>query len=191
VRHSNFTAIYDANILYPSHLRAFVMWLGLTGKFRPRWSADIHDEWQRSLLAARPDISPEQVKRTADLMDKAIPDACVEWYRDLIPGLTLPDPDDRHVLAAAIRCGASVIVTLNQRDFPTEILAPYGIEAQHPDEFVDNLFDLDAAAVVKAAQKARAQLLNPPMSVDDFLALLRKHGLVQTTKALAGYRTIL
>lgn len=69
-------------------------------------------------------------------MDLAIPDGFVDRYEALIAGLALPDPDDRQVLAAAIHCGVSVIVTFNQRDFPTDVLVSYGVESQHPDEFV-------------------------------------------------------
>lgn len=124
-------------------------------------------------------------------MDLAIPDCLVSDYEALIAGLRLPDPDDRHVLAAAIRCGASVIVTFNEKDFPQTALAPFGIEAQHPDLFIDNLFDLDAAAVVSAAQKQRAQLKSPPLDVDHHLDALLRQGLVQTVKALSTYRAIL
>ena len=191
MRHSPFTAIFDACVLYPAPLRDFLMWLGLSGKFRARWSRDIHEEWKRNLLLNRPDLARSQVDRTSNLMDSAIPGGLVEGYEDLIAGLTLPDPDDRHVLAAAIRCGASVIVTFNQRDFPTDVLASYGVESQHPDEFVENLFDLDAAAVVAAAQRQRAQLKNPPIDVDHYLEILFRQGLVQTTKVLATYRSIL
>lgn len=115
----------------------------------------------------------------------------MEGFDSLIPGLALPDPDDRHVLAAAIRCGANVIVTFNERDFPAELLAPYGIESQHPDEFVDNLLDLDAAAVVSAEQRQRAQLKTPPIDVDSYLGIMLRQGLVQTIKTLAAYRSIL
>lgn len=191
MRHSPFTAIFDACVLYPAPLRDFLMWLGLSGRFRARWSHDIHEEWKRNLLLNRPDLTQTQVDRTSDLMDRAIPDSLVDGYEALVAGLTLPDPDDRHVLAAAIRCGASVIVTFNQRDFPADVLASYGVESQHPDEFVENLFDLDAAAVVAAAQRQRAQLKNPPIDVDRYLEILRKQGLVQSTKALANYRAIL
>ncbi|WP_118179100.1 PIN domain-containing protein [Paraburkholderia phosphatilytica] len=191
MRHSPFTAIFDACVLYPAPLRDFLMWLGLSGRFRARWSRDIHEEWKRNLLLNRPDLTRAQVDRTSDLMDRAIPDGLVDGYEDLTAGLTLPDPDDRHVLAAAIRCGASVIVTFNQRDFPADILAFYGVESQHPDEFVENLFDLDAAAVVAAAQRQRAQLKNPPIDVDRYLEILFRQGLVQTIKALATYRSIL
>ena len=191
MRHSPFTAIFDACVLYPAPLRDFLMWLGLSGRFRARWSRDIHEEWKRNLLLNRPDLTRAQVDRTSGLMDRAISDGLVDGYEALVAALTLPDPDDRHVLAAAIRCGASVIVTFNQRDFPADVLASYGVESQHPDEFVENLFDLDAAAVVAAAQRQRAQLKNPSIDVDRCLEILFRQGLVQTTKALATYRAIL
>lgn len=191
MRHSPFTAIFDACVLYPAPLRDFLMWLGLSGRFRARWSRDIHEEWKRNLLLNRLDLTRSQVDRTSDLMDRAIPDGLVDGYEELVVALTLPDPDDCHVLAAAIRCGASVIVTFNQKDFPANVLASYGVESQHPDEFIENLFDLDAAAVVAAAQRQRSQLKNPPIDVDRYLEILFRQGLVQTTKALATYRAIL
>ncbi len=167
------------------------MWLALSGRFRARWTQEIHCEWKRNLLKNCPDLTMEQLDRTSGLMDQAIPDACVHDYEDLITGLTLPDCDDRHVLAAAIRCGASVIVTFNQKDFPCKTLEPFGIEAQHPDEFVDNLFGLDPAAVVAAAQKQRRQLKMPAMDVETFLDLLQRQGLVKSVQALSGYHVIL
>lgn len=191
MRHSPFTAVYDACVLYPAPLRDFLMWLALSRRFRARWSLEIHNEWKRNLLKNRPDLTTEQLDRTSDLMDQAVPDACVSGYEKLIEGLTLPDIDDRHVLAAAIRCNASVIVTFNQKDFPDETLGPFGIEAQHPDEFVDNLFDLDPAAVVAAAQRQRKQLKMPPMDVGTYLDLLLRQGLIQSSKALTHYRAIL
>jgi predicted nucleic acid-binding protein len=191
MRHSTFTAVYDACMLYPAPLRDLLLWLGMSGRFRARWSAQIHDEWKRNLLKNRPDLKVEMLDRTSNLMDTAIPDSLVTGHEPLVPGLQLPDPDDRHVLAAAIRCGASVIVTFNERDFPANVLGQYGVETQHPDVFIENLFDLDPAAVVTAAQRQRAQLLRPPMTVDEFLQTLLRQGLVQTCKALEGYRSVL
>jgi predicted nucleic acid-binding protein len=188
VRHSPFTAVYDACVLYPAPLRDFLMWLALSGRFRARWSATIHAEWTRNVLANRPDLSPEQLDRTVSLMNSAVPDALVTGYEPLIGGLTLPDRNDRHVLAAAIRCNASVIITFNEKDFPSESLAPFGIESQHPDEFVSYLIDLDAAAVVAAAQRQRAMLKRPPMSVESYLETLQRQGMVQTAKALSDFR---
>ncbi|VVQ07127.1 hypothetical protein PS918_04809 [Pseudomonas fluorescens] len=167
------------------------MWLALSGRFRARWSSQIHDEWKRNLLKNRPDLTAQQLDRTCELMDLAIPDACVSGYENLIEGLILPDLNDRHVLAAAIRCNASVIVTFNQKDFPSTALAPFGVEAQHPDEFVDNLFALDASAVVCAAQRQRKQLKSPALDVGTYLDLLLRQGLVQTVKALNDYRQML
>src|SRR5690606_15156002 len=124
MRHSPFTAIFDACVLYPAHLRDFLMWLGLSGRFRARWSHDIHhEEWEHHLLLNRPDLTGAQLDRTSDLMDRAISDGLVDGDEELVAGLILPDPEDRHVLAVAIRCGASVIVTFNQRDFPADVLA--------------------------------------------------------------------
>ncbi len=191
MRHSPFTAVYDACVLYPAPLRDFLMWLGLSGRFRARWSEQIHEEWKRNLLLNRTDLTRAQLDRTSALMDLAIPDGLVTDHEVLIAGLTLPDPDDRHVLAAAIRCNASVIVTFNDRDFPPAALSPFGIEAQHPDMFIENLFDLDPAAVVAAAQRQRAQLKNPPMNVDRYIDVLLRQGLVQTAKPLTIYQATL
>lgn len=167
------------------------MWLALSGLYRARWTPEIHHEWKRNLLKNRSDLTVEQLDRTSQLMDLAIPDACIDGYEDLVFGLTLPDENDRHVLAAAIRCGADVIVTFNLKDFPARYLAPYGIEAQHPDEFVENLFHLDSAAVVAAAQSQRRQLKTPTVEVDKYLGLLQRQGLVESVKALSIYRAIL
>lgn len=191
MRNSPFTAIYDACVLYPAPLRDFLMWLGLSGRFRARWSAQIHDEWKRNVLKNRPDLTIDQLDRTSGLMDLAIPDALVSGFEPLVGGLTLPDPNDRHVLAAAIRCHASVIVTFNEKDFPAEVLATFGLEAQHPDVFIENLFDLDPAAVVAAAQRQRQQLRNPPLDVDRYLDVMLRQGLLQTVKGLAGFRSVL
>ena len=191
MRISSFTVVYDACVLYPAPLRDFLMWLALSGCFRARWSEQIHAEWKRNLLRNRPDLTAAHLDRTSTLMNDAVPDSVVCGYEKLIPGLVLPDPDDRHVLAAAIRCGASVIVTFNQKDFPDEALHEFRIEAQHPDEFIDYLFDLDQAAVVDAARRQRAQLVNPKLDVDRFLDVLLKQGLVHTVKELTAYRTVL
>ena len=102
----------------------------------------------------------------------------------LIPALNLPDPDDRHVLAAAVRCGAQVIVTANLADFPAASLAPYDIEAQHPDEFVLHLVDLAAGAVVATVQEQAAALKRPPRSPEELLDILEAQGLVQSAAAL-------
>jgi hypothetical protein len=108
----------------------------------------------------------------------------VAKYESLIDGLTLPDPEDRHVLAAAIRAGAQVIVTWNLKDFPAEALGPYGIVAVDPDEFVVNLLDLAPAAIVSAVTEQAAALRNPPMSVGKLIEILLQQGLARTVARL-------
>ena len=115
---SHFTVIYDACMLYPAPLRSLLMYLALTDLFRARWTNDIHEEWMRSVRKGYPDITQPQAERVRDLMNAHVRDCLVTGYEFLIPRLTLPDPDDRHVLAAAIRAGADLIVTANLSDFP-------------------------------------------------------------------------
>lgn len=182
-----FIVFYDANVLYPAELRNFLMNLALIGAFRAKWSADVHEEWISSLLENRPDLTREKLERTRQLMDKAAPDALVTGYEHLISGLILPDERDRHVLAAAIRCGASLIVTCNLTDFPQESLKEFGIEAQHPDEFILNLLDLAPGLVIEAAENHRQSLKNPPKTVDEYLFMLESQGLTQTTSLLREY----
>jgi PIN domain len=160
------------------------MHLALAGIFSAHWSAEVHEEWMRSLLKNRPDLTREKLERTRYLMDKALPDALVEGYEHLIDSIELPDPKDRHVLAAAIHCGASVIVTLNLGDFPSHILCEFGIEAQHPDAFVLALFDAFPALVLEAAGNHRASLKNPPKTQNEYLADLEQQGLGKTVTAL-------
>lgn len=140
MRHSPLTAIFNACILYLAPLCDFLIWLGLSGQFRARWSRNIHKEWKLNLLLNRPILTRAQMN----------------GYEKLVAGLTLTDINDRHVLAAAIRYDVSVIVTFNQRNFPTNVLTSYGVESQHSDEFIKNIFDLDPTSVVAAAQRQRA-----------------------------------
>jgi predicted nucleic acid-binding protein len=160
------------------------MHLALTGLFRATWSAGVHEEWICALLRNRPDLSREKLERTRMLMDKHAEDALVTGYEDLIPSLHLPDPDDRHVLAAAIRGRADVIVTANVRDFPVQVLVPFGIEAQHPDEFVLHLLDLAPGVVAAAARNHRESLKNPPKTIDEYLNILEVQGLTRTVSVL-------
>lgn len=155
--------------------------------FRAKWSDAVQDEWMRKLLENRPDLTRERLERTRDLMNRAIPDANVASYEDLIEGLRLPDPDDRHVLAAAIASECDALVTFNQKDFPAEYLAKFNIEPLHPDEFVHCQFGFGTASVIIAAQRCRARLKSPPVSAEAYIAALEAQGLPKTANELCNY----
>jgi hypothetical protein len=164
-----FTALYDANVLHPPGVRDLLVRLGQTGLFRAKWSEQILDEMVRSIVERRPDLAPERLARTRELMCEAVADCLVTGYEPVIDGLTLPDPDDRHVLAAAIRCSARVIVTSNLKDFPAGALEPFNIDAQGPDQFVLDLVNLAPARVAAVIQQQSAALRSPPRTVDELL----------------------
>src|SRR5260370_36428924 len=163
------------------------MHLALTGLFRAKWSALVHEEWIGALLRHRPDLSREKLDRTRMLMDLHAVDALVTGYEDLIEGLSLPDPDDRHVLAAAIRGGASIIVTADLREFPPNILWQFGIEPQHPDEFILSLLDQAPGLVARTVRDHRQLLKNPPKTIKQYLDALAAQGLKQTVSVLRRY----
>jgi predicted nucleic acid-binding protein len=179
-----FTALYDACVLYPAPLRDLLMWLALTDLFRARWTNAIHEEWMRNVLKDRPDLTRAQLERTRDLMNAHVRDCLVTGYEDLIDAVTLPDPDDRHVLAAAIRGRADVIVTFDLDDFPADAIQPYGIDAQHPDDFVTHLLDLAPTTVYRAVKRQREALKNPTKTPEELLETLERQRLVQTVARL-------
>lgn len=188
---ATFTALYDACVLYPAPLRDLLMRLALTDLFRARWTAQIHDEWMRAVLRSRPDLNREQLERTRALMDSHVRDCLVTGFEPLIEGLALPDPNDRHVLAAAIRTRAGVIVTFNLDDFPNDYLGQFGIAAQHPDEFITHLIDLSPGAVCAAVKRQRESLQNPPKSVTELLDALSRQSLPETVMRLDEFRHLL
>ncbi len=188
---AGFVALYDACVLYPAPLRDLLMHLALSGLFRARWTTRIHDEWMRNLLAKRTDLTRGQLERTRDLMDASVPDCLVTGYEGLEEQLTLPDQDDRHVLAAAILCQAGMIVTFNLKDFPAATLAPLGITAQHPDEFIEHAFGINPAAVIEAVRDHRASLVRPSKSVDELLDCYLKQELVTTVGLLRPHAAYL
>ena len=184
---NRFTVVYDACVLYPAPLRDLLMRLALTDLYRARWSDQIHEEWINAVLRNRPDLSRAQLERTRSLMNAHLRDALVDGHQSLIPALELPDPDDRHVLAAAIKCGADLIITINLDDFPEHVLASYGLGACHPDLFLVDQLNLDAERVCMAMRQHRASLRNPPKSVEQYLVTLEEQGLSKFSEAVRHY----
>ncbi|WP_328787887.1 PIN domain-containing protein [Streptomyces sp. NBC_00273] len=179
-----FVAIYDANVLYPSVLRDVLIRVGAAGLVQAKWTDAILDETFRSLEANRPDLSPERLSRTRSAMKGAIRDCMVIGYEPLIDAIELPDPDDRHVLAAAIRAKAQAIVTFNLKDFPQEALAPWDVEAIHPDAFLEAQIDLNPQIIYAVLQQISDGCKKPPLAVADLIESLERTGLVSSVAAL-------
>jgi hypothetical protein len=179
-----FVVVYDANVLYPSTLRDLLIRISQAGLVQAKWTNQILDEVFTNLHQNRPDLDPAALARTRQLMLRAVRDCLVLGYEPLIDGLKLPDLDDRHVLAAAIKARAQVIVTANLGDFPADSLAEWNIDPKHPDEFVLDQIDLDRQAVYGAVQRIADSWRNPPGTVDDVLGRLDRDGLVESVAAL-------
>lgn len=185
------TAVYDANILYPAPLRDLFIRIAQAGLVRARWTEAIHEEWTRNVLQDNLRLSAERLARTRTLMNEAVRDCLVTGYEDLIESLVLPDPDDRHVLATAIRAGAGVIVTYNLTDFPAETLSRFDIEALHPDDFLVGLLNLAPGVVCAAVKQQRESLRNPPKTAEELLDTLESQGLTQAVARLRQFIDLL
>ncbi|MFI6152209.1 PIN domain-containing protein [Kitasatospora sp. NPDC051170] len=177
-----FVVVYDACVLYPNTLRDLLIRVARAGMVQAKWSEQILDEMDRALVTKVPD----QLKRARlrELMNQAVRDCLVRGHEPLVEAVKLPDPGDRHVLAAAIKAGAQVIVTLNLRDFPESYLEEWNIEAKSPDDFVLDLIGLDDRVVYSCVQEIAAARRNPPTSFDDVLTMLERSGLIESASAL-------
>ena len=181
--------VLDACVLYPPSLRDLFMRLAAALVYQPRWTEEIHAEWMRNVLEDRPQITRAQLERTRRLMDGISDESLVTGYEAHIPALTLPDPDDRHVLAAAITAEAAVIVTFNLSDFPKTALAPLGIQAMHPDKYLTALFEDVPELFLMAVREQRAALTRPSKTAEGYLETLRANRLTQLAAKLAEYQT--
>ena len=183
---SRYTAILDANVLYPNLLRDILLSLAAEGLYHARWTARINEEWTRNLIADRPDIE-SKVGQLLELVNQAVPDCLVENYEPLIESLALPDKDDRHVLAAAIAGHADAIVTANLKDFPAKVVEQYGIEVHHPDDFLMNQLELRPFEALEVIKRVRARRLKPVCSAAQLIDMIEKSGLPQTAQHLRAH----
>ena len=183
---SKYTALLDANVLYPSLLRDILLSLAHAYLYIAKWSKDIRNEWTSALINNKPD-KKDIILAVADIMDEAIPDCLVYGYEHLVDSLVLPDKDDRHVLAAAITGHADAIITLNVKDFPEKILDSFGIEIQTPDEFVLNQIMLKDTVALVAFKAMRERWERPHYTAQTMVDLLEKRGLSQTSAYLRDY----
>ena len=188
-----YIVLYDACVLYPSALRDVLIELAMPhyGLFQAKWTERIESEWLSNLIKNRPDLDPVKLRRVAQLMRNAVPDCMVTNYEKLEAGLALPDPNDHHVLAAAIRCKAQAIITSNLKDFPAEVLQEFDVEAIHPDVFLINQFDLSNSKVLDAIKNIRTRLNRPPCTAVEYLELLAVNGLTAFSQRLSDFEHLI
>ncbi len=179
--------LLDANVLYPAPIRDVFLQLAVSDVFQAKWTTDIHREWIEALLRNEPHRDRAALQRTRDLMDRATRDCLVTGYETLVPTLDLPDPGDRHVLAAAIFGRCDAIATSNLRRFPNAAVEPFGIEVRHPDEFLCDRLDLAPGAFCEAVRKVRGRLKKPPFTVREYLDNLSRQGLAATAAKLERF----
>lgn len=164
-----FVVVLDANVLYPSVLRDTLLRAARMGSYQPRWSSKILDELTRNLVknGAADDAHANKLRST---IEAAFPDAMVSGFEFLIDAMPNQEKD-RHVAAVAVRASAQVIVTANLKDFKT---LPEGLEAQSPDAFLSDIFDLDPPAMIELLEKQAADKTKPPMTAREIIARLEK-----------------
>lgn len=180
-----FIVVYDANVLYPNTLRDLLIRIAQQPHLvQAKWTDTILDEMLRNLRKNLPDISAEKANRLRERMNAAVRDCLVEGCEPLVDALELPDPDDRHVLAAAIKAGAQIIVTKNGKDFPKGKLAPWSIKVKSPDNFVYDTLDIDSRAIWACIQQIVDSRTRHPVTIDDVIAELERDGLVTSAAAL-------
>lgn len=179
-----FTVVLDACVLYPAPIRDLLLSFAAEGLFTPKWSDLIQEEWTRNLLANRLDLSKAVLDQSINAMNSAFLDSNVSSFEDLIPSFHLPDLNDRHVLACAVRSKADLITTFNLKDFPNTELMKYDIEVQHPDEFVLNLIQLNKQIACKAFNKMVNRLKKPPKTSNQVIEILTNSGLKLSADAL-------
>lgn len=170
-----FICVLDTNVIYPIEIRDLLFWFAHYELYTPKWSHHIFDEWEK--VMKEKGVDNEEIKKRTNRANLAFPDALVSNYEPLIKTLTLPDLKDRHVMAAAIKTNANVIVTNNLKDFPEEYLATFGLSVKSADDFITDIIDLNHVKAVEAFRKLVLNRRNPDL--DEFAVLdnLRKNGL--------------
>lgn len=170
-------------MLVPTALCDTLLRLAEASFYRPLWSDRILREVEDAILFVRPDLGEARVHRRVQMMADTFADASVPGWEAVSAGLDLPDPDDRHVLAAAITGGAQAIVTFNLKDFPTEALHARGIQARHPDDFLLDQLDLLPSRVLHLLTQQAADLQHPPTDLAGVLTAIQRCGVPNFAEA--------
>jgi predicted nucleic acid-binding protein len=177
-----FTVVLDTNVIYPIVTRDILFWFAHYDLYTPKWSVHIFDEWRKVMITKG--VPPEEIDKRVEMANKAFPDALVQNYTPLISQLVLPDEKDRHVLAAAIKTNANLIVTNNLKHFPEDYLHTFGLNAKSADDFLTDIIDLNQKQAIHAFKEMVLNKKNPKLDEFAVLEQLRKAGLKETADYL-------
>lgn len=186
-----YLAFLDANVIHPAFLRGAMLWFADERLFRPAWSNDVLAEWRRSLKRRHPDVSDDQLDSMQSVMTEQFPDAEITGYEAIAAALDLPDPNDRHILAAAVVGKCHGIITANLKDFPADKIAPFKMEVIHPDDFIVNIIDLHPGRALAACKRHRAAMTKSTPSQEEYLERFLACGLVQAHGRLSDNKELL
>lgn len=182
IHSARFTCVLDTNVIVPIEIRDLLFWFAHDDLYTPKWSKHIFDEWTE--VMRRRGINEHEINKRIGWANLAFPDAMVNNYESLIKGLTLPDEKDCHVLAAAIKTNANIIVTNNLKDFPNDYLEGFGLFAKNADDFLTDTIDLNPEIAIHSFRKMVMNRKNPNLDEYEVLAYLRKNGLTDTANYL-------
>nr|NQU93911.1 PIN domain-containing protein [Bacteroidota bacterium] len=177
-----FTCVLDTNVMYPLWIRDLLLWFAFHELYTPKWSKHIFDEWLDVMI--RKGVSHDDAIKRTEKVNEAFPDAKVTNYEPLIDTINLPDIKDRHVMAAAIKTNANLIVTNNLKDFPKEYLLSFGLSAKCADDFFTDIIDLDHEKSLEAFKDLVLNKKNPPLDEYEVLDIFRRNGLIDTANYL-------
>lgn len=173
-----FICVLDTNVIFPIEIRDLLFWFAHYDLYTPKWSKHIFDEWKNVMI--RKGVSEKEANKRIQKANLAFPDALVGNYKSLIEGLSLPDEKDKHVLAAAIKTNANMIVTNNLKDFPKKYLATFGLSVKNADDLLTDIIDLNQVTAIKAFKELVLNRTNPDLDEYEILDRYRRNGLKDT-----------
>ncbi|WP_137132227.1 PIN domain-containing protein [Rhizobium sp. FY34] len=187
---STFTVFIDANVFFGARLRSLVLYMAQSKMFRARWTDKVHEEWMRNVADKR-NIDISRLEKIKACMDSSVLNCLVTGYEGLEASFELPDPDDRHILAAAVKTRADMILTFNDRDFPKHVVEPLGIEICHPDDFLLDQFGISEELFIAYVREDFQHYKAPPLTFDRYIEDLRKAGVPKTAKLIEELRVLI
>jgi len=187
--------VIDACVWHAAFLRDLLVHAAVVGVIAPIWTPTIEHEWTKSVRVRRPDIDPARLESITSRIRVVIPNGCIPMPTlRIVPGTLLshlPDPDDWHVVAAALASRSSTICTFDKKGFPNSALATVGLESVTPDRLLERLLvspnpTSSPRLLLQAMQQHRTSLRAPTIDAHTYVAMLKRNTLAKTARALEG-----